>query len=70
MSSLLTEVDQLLAGGSVGSLLEVRVEARPEGVCPLRDTVALIGGNGPVGGMILLVETSQSVQESARHAMR
>lgn len=66
---LLTEVDQLLAGGSVGSLLEVRVEARPEGVRPLGNAIALIRGHGSVGGVVLLVEAGQSVHEPGGDAV-
>lgn len=64
MAVLLTEVDQLLAGRGVGGLLEVRVEAREEAACALRDTIRLIGGLRPVCGVVLLVEAGQSVEEA------
>lgn len=61
---LLTEVDQLLAGGGVGGLLKVRVQAGEEVACALGDAIGLVRRPGSVCCMVLLVEAGQGVEEA------
>jgi hypothetical protein len=68
-AALSVELGDLLAGGGVGSLLEVRAQAEPEAVGTLADAVALIGGLGSVGGMVLLVETLEGREEAVGDAV-
>lgn len=64
-AALGVEVGNLLAGGCVGSLLEVRAQAEPQAVGTLGDAVALIGSLGSVGGVVLLVEALEGGEEAA-----
>lgn len=68
-AALGVEVGDLLAGRSVGGLLEVRAQAEPKAVGTLGDSVALIGGLGSVGGVVLLVETLESREEAVGDAV-
>lgn len=63
-AALSVELSNLLAGGCVGGLLKVRAEAEPEAVGALGDTIALIGGLGSVGSVVLLVETLEGREEA------
>jgi hypothetical protein len=63
-AALSVELSDLLAGGCVGGLLKVRAEAEPEAVGALGDTIALIGGLGSVGSVVLLVETLEGREEA------
>lgn len=59
------ELNDLLASGSVGGLLEVRAEAGEERVGTLGDAVGLVGGLRTVGSVELAVEALEGVQEAA-----
>lgn len=63
-AALGVEVGDLLAGGCVGGLLEVRAQAEPQAAGTLGDAVALIGSLGSVGGMVLLVEALEGGEEA------
>lgn len=69
----LTKVNQLLASGGVGSLFKVRAQTGEdgggEGGGALCDAVALVGGLGAVGGVVLAVELVQLVEEARGHAV-
>jgi len=64
LGSLLVELDNLLASRSVGGLLKVRAEASPEAAGTGTDSVGLVRGLGAVGGVELLVETLEGVEEA------
>ena len=68
-AALGVELGDLLAGGGVGGLLEVGAQAEPEAVGTLADAVALIGGLGSVGGVVLLVETLEGREEAVGDAV-
>lgn len=68
-AALGVELGDLLAGGCVGGLLKVRAQAEPHAVGALGDSVALIGGLGPVGGVVLLVETLEGGEEAVGDAV-
>lgn len=63
------EVDNLASGVGGGGLLKVRVETGEEVVGAVGDAVALVGGLGAVGGMVLLVEVLNGGQEARRNAV-
>ena len=63
------EVNDLLAGGGVGRLLEVRAQTKEEGVGALADTVALVSGFGSVRRVVLLVEVLEGAKEAVGDAV-
>lgn len=65
----LTEVDQLLAGRSVGGLLEVRVEPGEQVGRALGDAIGLVSGPGAVCGVVLGVKIGQGVEEAGGNAV-
>jgi hypothetical protein len=68
-ATLSVEIGNLLACGCVGGLLKVGAQAEPEAVGTLGDSVALIGSLGPVGGVVLLVETLEGGEKAVGDAV-
>lgn len=58
------ELGDLLAGGRVGGLLKVRVEAAEEAAAAGGDAVGLVGGAGAVRGVVLGVEVLDGGEEA------
>lgn len=63
------EVAQLLAGGVLERLLEVRVQTAPARDSPVGDLVALVQALGALGGVELLVEVGERGGESRGEPM-
>lgn len=63
------ESGQLLSGGSVDGLFEIRAQSRPSAASLLGDTIAGVDTLGAVGGLYLAVEALEGGREAIRDAM-